>query len=57
MFAITNLGSERAYIVFILIAYLGINARVGQQLGVTLTASFYLNFLLKGLIDTPRPFT
>lgn len=56
MFTITNLGSERAYIVFILIAYLGINARVGQQLGIALTASFYLNFLLKGLIDTPRPY-
>ena len=56
MFAITNLGSERAYIIFILVAYLGISARVGQQLGIALTTSFYLNFLLKGLIDTPRPY-
>ena len=56
MFFITNLGSERAYIIFLLIAYLAIDARVGRLLGVALLSSFYLNFMLKGIIDTPRPF-
>ena len=56
MFAITSLGSERAYIVLLLISYLAIDARVGRYLGVALLSSFYLNFMLKGIIDTPRPF-
>lgn len=56
MFFITNLGSERAYIIFLLLAYLAIDARVGRLLGVALLSSFYLNFMLKGMIDTPRPF-
>ncbi|CAN5884997.1 phosphatase PAP2 family protein [soil metagenome] len=56
MLAITNLGSERAYIVLLLIAYLGVDARVGRYLAVALLTSFYLNFLLKGIIDTPRPY-
>ena len=56
MLAITNLGSERAYIVLLLIAYLGVDARAGRFLAVALLSSFYLNFLLKGIIDTPRPY-
>lgn len=56
MFFITNLGSERAYIIFLLMAYLAIDARVGRLLGVALLSSFYLNFMLKGIINTPRPF-
>ena len=56
MFFITNLGSERAYIILLLVAYLAVDARVGRLLGIALLSSFYLNFMLKGIIDTPRPF-
>lgn len=56
MLMVTNLGSERAYIVLLLIAYLGVDARAGRALAVALLSSFYLNFLLKGIIDTPRPY-
>lgn len=53
---ITNLGAERAYIAFLLITYLAVDARVGQRVGIYLLAGFYLNFQLKGIFDTPRPF-
>ena len=56
VFFITNLGSQRAYIIFLLVTYLAIDARVGRYLGVALLSSFYLNFTLKGIIDTPRPY-
>ena len=53
---VTNLGSELAYIAFLLVTYLAFDARLGQRVAVYLLVSFYLNFHLKGLIDTPRPF-
>ncbi len=53
---ITDLGSERAYIVLLLSVYLALNARLGQRLGVFVLFGFYLNFHLKGLVDAPRPF-
>ena len=56
MLTVTNLGSERTYIVLLLIAYLGVDARAGRFLAVALLSSFYLNFLLKGIVDTPRPY-
>ncbi len=54
---VTNLGSELAYIAFLLVTYLAFDARLGQRVAVYLLVSFYLNFHLKGLIDTPRPYT
>lgn len=56
MLTVTNLSSERAYIVLLLVAYLGIDARTGRFLALALLSSFYLNFLLKGTLDTPRPY-
>jgi membrane-associated phospholipid phosphatase len=56
MLFVTNLGSERAYILFLLVAYLAVDAVVGQRLAIALLAGFYLNFHLKGLFDTPRPY-
>ena len=53
---LTNLGSEYAYISFLVVAYLAINARIGQRLGVALLVSFYLNQHAKAFFDTPRPF-
>jgi membrane-associated phospholipid phosphatase len=56
MTLITDLGSEEAYIVMVIVAYLGVDARFGQKLGIVLVASFFLNQYAKGWFDTPRPF-
>ena len=57
MLLITDLGSEPAYIAFLLVIYLAFNAQLGQRVAIYLLVSFYLNFHFKGLIDTPRPYT
>ncbi|MEX2502866.1 MAG: phosphatase PAP2 family protein [Trueperaceae bacterium] len=54
--ALTNLGSEEAYIVMLLITYVAIDARAGRILGLALLGSFYLNQVLKDLFDTTRPY-
>jgi membrane-associated phospholipid phosphatase len=56
MLVITNLGSEQAYIVLLIVIYLSIDSRVGRWLGMGLLVSLYLNFTLKGLFDTERPY-
>ncbi len=56
MLQITQLGSERAYIVLLVVTYLALDATIGQRLALALLSSFYLNFQLKGLFDTPRPY-
>lgn len=53
---LTNLGSEQAYIVMLVISYLAISPRAGQRLGIALLMSFYLNQVAKAFFDTPRPF-
>jgi membrane-associated phospholipid phosphatase len=53
---VTDLGSEEAYIALVVLVYLGIDARIGQRLGVLLLISFFVNQYAKGLFDTPRPF-
>lgn len=53
---VTNLGSERAYIAFLLVVYLAVDARFGRYLGLTFLLGYFLNFHLKGIIDTPRPY-
>lgn len=54
MLFVTRLASERAYIALLVAAYLVVDAVVGQRLA--LLAGFYLNYHLKGLFDTPRPY-
>ncbi len=56
MTLITDLGSEEAYIFMVIVAYLAIDARVGQKLGILLVTSFFINQYAKGFFDTPRPF-
>ncbi len=56
MTLVTDLGSEEAYIAMVIVAYLGVDARIGQRLGVLLVASFFINQYAKGWFDTPRPF-
>ncbi|ADI13957.1 phosphatase PAP2 family protein [Truepera radiovictrix] len=53
---VTDLGSEGAYIVLLLSVYLALDARLGQRLGVFVLVTFFVNFHLKGLVGTPRPF-
>lgn len=54
--ALTDLGSEQAYIVALLVAYLAIDASAARVLGLGLLASFYLNQQLKEAFDTARPY-
>ncbi|HLV12711.1 MAG TPA: phosphatase PAP2 family protein [Trueperaceae bacterium] len=56
MFAITQLGSEQAYVALLVVAFVGVDARRGRSLALTLLAGFYLNQLLKMSFATRRPF-
>lgn len=53
---VSDLGSSQIYIVLLLFAYLVLDPRLGQRLGVAVLFGFYLNFHLKGLVGTQRPF-
>ena len=54
--AVTNLGHEMTYVGLLVIAYLAVGADQGRRLGILVLLSFYLNGLLKGVFDTPRPY-
>ena len=54
--AITNLGSQQFYIASFVILYLAYDSRVGRRIGIILLLGFYINFHLKGIVDTERPF-
>lgn len=53
---ITELGSQSAYVVLLIVTFLGIDARAGRTIGLAVMVSFYLNQLLKPMFDTLRPF-
>lgn len=53
---VTRLGNTNAYIVLLLTVYLAVDSRMGQRLGLLVLVSYYLNFHLKGLLETARPF-
>ncbi len=53
---VSRLGSSQVYIALLLVLYLGVDARLGQRVGIFLLFGFYLNFQLKGLVGTGRPF-
>lgn len=53
---VTRLGNTNAYIVLLLTVYLVVDSRFGQRLGILVLVSYYLNFHLKGLLETARPF-
>jgi membrane-associated phospholipid phosphatase len=52
----TQLGGTNAYIVFLLTVYLAVDSRLGRRVGAFVLVGYYLNFHLKGLLDTGRPF-
>lgn len=56
MLVVTQLGSQQAYVVLLLVAYIGVDARAGRRLAVYFLAGFYLNEQLKALFHTQRPF-
>jgi hypothetical protein len=56
MLLVTQLGSPLAYIAFLVITYLSIDARTGRRIGFFFLLGFFLNQHLKGLFDTDRPF-
>ena len=53
---VTRIGNTNAYIVLLLTVYLAVDSRFGQRLGILVLVSYYLNFHLKGLLETARPF-
>jgi membrane-associated phospholipid phosphatase len=53
---VTELGSSEVYIALLLTLYLAVDARLGQRVGSYVLFGFYLNFHLKGLVGTGRPF-
>lgn len=53
---VTRIGNTNAYIVLLLTVYLAGDSRLGQRLGIFVLVSYYLNFHLKGLLETARPF-
>jgi len=53
---ITNLGSQQFYIAMLVILYLAVESRMGRRIGIILLLGFYINFHLKGIVDTERPF-
>ena len=54
--SISDLGSERGYIVLLLAIYLGYDAAIGRRIGVYLLLAFTINFHIKELFGTQRPF-
>lgn len=54
--ALTHLGSENAYIVLLLAIYLAIDPAAARFLGIAVLTGYYLNQVLKGVADTPRPY-
>jgi membrane-associated phospholipid phosphatase len=56
MTAITDLGSQEAYVALMVVTYLAIDARAGRTIGIALLLSFMINQYAKGAFDTPRPF-
>lgn len=56
MLLITDLGSQEAYTVLLVLAYLAVDAAFGRRLGVAFLAGAYLNDLLKQAFARPRPF-
>ncbi len=53
---VTHIGSEQVFICLLITIYLAFDSRIGQRLGIYSLLGYYLNFHLKGLFDTPRPF-
>ncbi|HEX2863403.1 MAG TPA: phosphatase PAP2 family protein, partial [Deinococcales bacterium] len=54
--AVTYLGSEYAFIVYLALAYWLLGPRVGRRLGFAVAVSFVLNDVLKNAVNGPRPF-
>lgn len=55
-FAITQLGSEFAYIGLLVVVYLAIDARAGRTIGLAVLGGYYLNQHAKAFFDTARPY-
>lgn len=55
-FAITQLGSEFAYIALLVVVYLAIDEKAGRLLGLAVLGGYYLNQQAKALFDTARPY-
>lgn len=55
-FAVTQLGSEFAYIGLLVVIYLAIDASAGRTIGLAVLGGYYLNQHAKAFFDTARPY-
>ena len=53
---VTHIGSEQVFICLLVTLYLAFDSCIAQRLGIYSLLGYYLNFHLKGLFNTPRPF-
>lgn len=53
---ITNIGGKQAYIALLVLAFIGVDAKIGRRLASYFLAGAYGMELLKDLFATPRPF-
>lgn len=57
MMAVTNAGSEQAYIALLIITYLGFDALAGRRIAVFFLLSMTVNEQVKHYFNVARPFT
>ncbi len=56
MFLATSIGSQEAYTALLIFAYLAVDAAFGRRLGVVFLAGAFINEIIKGVVQEPRPF-
>ncbi|HRQ10751.1 MAG TPA: phosphatase PAP2 family protein [Trueperaceae bacterium] len=56
MLLVTDVGSQEAYTVLLVFAYLAVDAAFGRRLGIVFLAGAFINELIKGAVQEPRPF-
>lgn len=56
MLLITDICSQEAFTVLLVLAFLAVDATFGRRLGIVFLAGAYVNDAIKTLVDAPRPF-
>lgn len=56
MLLVTDLCSQEAFTVLLILAFLAVDASFGRRLGIVFLGGAYLNDVIKTLVDAPRPF-
>lgn len=56
MLLVTDICSQEAFTVLLVLAFLAVDATFGRRLGIVFLTGAYLNDVIKTLVDAPRPF-